>query len=72
MSKTVAITDLQPDVIELLENREEVLVLKDGKPFAKVVPIADRPRKSLEELRALGGEVVGDIVEPLEEWDTTK
>jgi hypothetical protein len=27
---------------------------------------------TLEELRALGGRVVGDIVEPLEEWDMTK
>jgi antitoxin (DNA-binding transcriptional repressor) of toxin-antitoxin stability system len=72
MSKTVAITELQPDVVEMLENREEVLVLKDGEPFAKVVPIIKRPPKTLEEIRARGVKILGDIVEPLDDWGMTE
>lgn len=77
MSKTVAVAEFQEHSIELLEEmvekQDEVVVLKDGKPWAKVIPIPSAPiQRDLESIRALGGRVLGDIVEPLEEWDMMK
>ena len=77
MAKTVAVAEFQAHPLELLEeaaeNQEEVVVVKDGKPIGKLVPIETTPRpRTIEELRALGGRILGDIVEPLEEWDMTK
>ena len=76
MSKTVAAAEFQAHSLELLEevseSQEEVVVLKDGKPIGKLVPISDERRRSLEALR---GSVVilGDIVEPFDdEWDAMK
>jgi prevent-host-death family protein len=76
MSKTVGAAEFEAHPLELLEevaeNQEELVVLKDGKPIGKLVPIEPRKTLTLEELRGLGGRVLGDIVEPLEEWDMTK
>jgi prevent-host-death family protein len=73
MSKTVAATEFPPTVVEFLEevaqHREEVIVMKDGRELARVVPAADRRRRTLEELRAEGVKILGDIVEPIGEWE---
>jgi prevent-host-death family protein len=38
-----------------------------------VEPLEDeRPRKTLEQMRAEGVKILGDIVEPMEKWDMTK
>ena len=77
MSRTVAAAEFEAHALELLEDvtkkQEEVVILKDGKPIGKLVPIKS-PRKpmTLEGLRQLGGRVVGDIVEPLDDWDMMK
>jgi prevent-host-death family protein len=72
MAKTVAAEEFEAHSLELLEEvaekQEEVVVLKDGRPIGKLVPMA----MTLDELRSLGGRVLGDIVEPLDEWDMTK
>jgi prevent-host-death family protein len=76
MSKTVAAAEFQARPLELLEevaaNQEEVVILKDGKPLARVMPIEPRRPMTLEELRSLGGEIHGDLIEPLYEWDAAK
>lgn len=73
MSKTVAAAEFEAHPLELLEEvaetRVEVVVLKEGKPLAKLVPLIGRPRKTLEEMRAAGVKILGDIEEPLAEWD---
>jgi prevent-host-death family protein len=77
MAKTVAADEFQAHPLELLEEatekQEEVIVLKNGKPIGRLTPIETTTHpKTIEELRALGGRILGDIVEPLDEWDMTK
>ncbi|MFL6248078.1 MAG: type II toxin-antitoxin system Phd/YefM family antitoxin [Thermoanaerobaculia bacterium] len=77
MSKTVAAAEFQAHSLELLEEvaakqEESLIVMKDGKTLAKVVPVQERPRKSLEQMRAEGVKILGDIIEPIAEWDMTR
>jgi prevent-host-death family protein len=76
MSKTVAIAEFQTHSLELFEEvaatQQEVVVVKEGEPLAKVIPVGARPRKTLEQMRAEGVKFLGDIIEPLEDWDMTK
>ena len=76
MSKTVAADEFQAHSLELLEEvaetQEEVVVLRDGKPLGRLVPMYRRPPMTLEELRSLGGRILGDIEEPMGEWDMMK
>jgi prevent-host-death family protein len=76
MSRTVAAAEFEAHPLELLEDvtkkQEEVVILKDGKPIGKLVPIESPRPLTLEELRQLGGRVIGDIVEPLDDWDMMK
>jgi antitoxin (DNA-binding transcriptional repressor) of toxin-antitoxin stability system len=76
MSKTVAAAEFQEHPLDLLEEaaekQEELLILKDGKPLGTFVPSPDLPiRRSLEALRGSVA-ILGDIMEPLGEWDLTK
>jgi antitoxin (DNA-binding transcriptional repressor) of toxin-antitoxin stability system len=76
MSKTVAVAEFEAHALELLEEaaerQEEIVVIRGGKAIGKLAPMTGSRPMTLDELRALGGRVVGDIVEPLEEWDMTK
>jgi antitoxin (DNA-binding transcriptional repressor) of toxin-antitoxin stability system len=88
MSKTVAAADVTAHLLELLEEaankQEEFVILQDGKPIGKIVPMKsaeaarevdewdERPRKTLEEMRAEGVKTRGDIIEPILEWDMSK
>jgi antitoxin (DNA-binding transcriptional repressor) of toxin-antitoxin stability system len=77
MSKTVAAAEFQEHPLELLEEaaakQEELVVLKNGKPLGTFVPpLSERPRKTLDEMRAEGVKILGDIMEPVLEWDMTK
>jgi antitoxin (DNA-binding transcriptional repressor) of toxin-antitoxin stability system len=76
MAKTVAAAEFEAHPLELLEeaaeNHEEVVVLRDGKAIGKLVPMDTPGAITLAELRALGGRVLGDIVEPLDDWDMMK
>ena len=76
MSKTVGAAEFEAHPLELLqeaaEKHEEIVVVSEGKAIGKLAPMTPPRPMTLEELRALGGRVVGDIVEPLEEWDMTK
>lgn len=48
---------------------EELVVTRDGEPIARLVPIGGTGRRlTLAELRH-SGRVVGDILEPVDEWD---
>ena len=82
MSKTVAAEEFEAHFIEMLEEvaekQEEVVLVKDGRPLARVVPMspaADLPHgrhRTLEELRG-SVTILGDIVEPFDdEWDCMK
>jgi prevent-host-death family protein len=75
MAKTVTAPDFEAHCLALIdevaEKREEVTIVKDGKPLAKVVPVTPRFR-TLEELRG-SVKILGDIVEPIDvEWDVEK
>ena len=80
MSKTVSVANFAANVdavlAEIAEKQEEVVVMRDGRPVARVVPIAsqiaNQRRRTLERLRG-SVTVFGDIVGPLdEEWDANK
>lgn len=79
MTKTVAAAEFEAHSLELLDEvattREEVVVTKEGKPVAKLVPavsLEELRRPALERLRG-SVKILGDIVEPLdEEWDVMK
>lgn len=69
MSKTVSAAEFEARALELLEEVAatgiDVVILKDGKPLAKIAPLVSRPRKTLEEMRAAGVKILGDIEEPI-------
>ncbi|HYH05934.1 MAG TPA: type II toxin-antitoxin system prevent-host-death family antitoxin [Thermoanaerobaculia bacterium] len=71
MSKTVAVAEFEAHSVavlqEVAQSQEEVVVVDNGKPLAKVVPVTWDRRMTLEELRAAGGRILGDITQPLEE-----
>jgi prevent-host-death family protein len=84
MSKTVAAEEFEAHSLELLEEvaekQEEVVVLKDGRPIGKLVPMTrttsdELPRRRHRTLEELRGSVtiLGDIVEPFDDdWDCMK
>ena len=60
---------------EVQARRESVLVTKNGKPVAKLVPVDVQEVDPLAIFRFGKGKIVGDIVspiEPLEAWDEFK
>lgn len=72
MAKSVPTDEVQTHLLDLLKEHTEFVITKDGEPVARVVPIAEpRRRLTLEELRR-SGRVVGDILEPVDEWDVEK
>lgn len=76
MAKTVTAPDFEAHCLALIdevaEKHEEVTIVKDGKPLAKVVPVTGSRMRTLEELRR-SGKILGDIVEPIDvEWDVEK
>lgn len=73
MAKSVPADEVQTHLLDLLEEHTEFVITKDGEPVARVVPIAERQRRrlTLEELRR-SGRIVGDILEPIDEWDVEK
>lgn len=73
MAKTIPLAEVEAHALELVnevaEKQEEVVILVDGEPRAKIVPMTRR-LMTLEELRAHGVTIRGDIVEPLYgDWD---
>jgi prevent-host-death family protein len=70
MTTTVAVDDLDlQDILEKVEkHHEEVVITRDGEPFARITPV--------ESLRGpMYGRIqfLGDIVEPLDEdWDANR
>jgi antitoxin (DNA-binding transcriptional repressor) of toxin-antitoxin stability system len=80
MTRTVAAAEMKEHFDELLEElaetQEEVVVLRDGKPFMKVTPLvaASQRRITVEEFRRrYPVKILGDIMEPMDdEWDCMK
>jgi prevent-host-death family protein len=73
MSKTVQMSELGPEfaaiVDQVTEGQEELVVTKDGRTIAKVVPIGDLLHSPM------AGSVLfeGDIISPIdEEWDAAR
>ena len=57
---------------EVKMKREEVVVTKNGKPYAKLVPLDEQDEDPLAVFRFGEGRIVGDILAPadaLEDWD---
>ena len=60
---------------EVKMKREEVVVTKNGKPYAKMVPLDEQDEDPLAVFRFGQGRIVGDILAPvdaLEDWDAEK
>ena len=60
---------------EVKMKREEVVVTKNGKPYAKMVPLDEQDEDPLAVFRFGRGRIVGDILAPvdaLEDWDAEK
>ena len=77
MTKTVPAAEFEENVHALLEDvserGDEVLLTKDGRAFAKLVPIHVH-RPNIESLRG-SAVTLGDIVSPAfdeDEWDVNK
>lgn len=73
MSKTVTVADLAANLDALLdevaEKQEEVVITRDGKAVAKVMPMADEKRGPMYGTIRFHG----DIVEPLDpDWDADR
>lgn len=73
MSKTVAAEESSLPALlqEIANSQEEILVTADGITIAKLVPVPQRPLRSLEWFRA-NTTILGDIMEPLDEWECEK
>jgi antitoxin (DNA-binding transcriptional repressor) of toxin-antitoxin stability system len=74
MQKEISVAEFVARPMDFLEEvfrtREEIVIVRDGKPIGRLIPIPiPHSTMTLEELRSLGGKVLGDIVEPLEECD---
>jgi antitoxin (DNA-binding transcriptional repressor) of toxin-antitoxin stability system len=71
MAKTIP-AEIPVRLLDVIDDAD-VVITKAGQVIARVVPIDHRPRRhlTLEELRA-AGRVVGDILEPVDEWDVEK
>jgi prevent-host-death family protein len=71
-ARTISADEVQAHLLDLLEEHAEFVITKDGEPVARVVPITEsRRRLTLEELRR-SIRIVGDIMEPVDEWDVEK
>ena len=72
MAKSVTADEARTHLLDLLNEHTEFVITKDGEPVARVVPI-EEPRRllTLEELRN-SMRIVGDIMEPVDDWDVEK
>jgi prevent-host-death family protein len=60
---------------EVKMKREEVVVTKNGKPYAKMIPLDEQDEDPLAVFRFGRGRIVGDILAPVdavEDWDAEK
>jgi len=78
MTKSVPAADFKENADTLLdgviEHGDEVLLTRDGRPVAKVVPVSrfEARQRYLQSMRGTI-RILGDIVTPLEdEWDCMK
>ena len=74
--KTITIRDLRqrwPEVEAVLQAEDEIIVTRDSKPVAKLVPVDDEPLVSLFGYLKGRTQIVGDIVTPTGiAWDAEK
>ena len=77
--KTMAAGKFKAQCLAVLDEvkmkREEVVVTKNGKPYAKMVPLDEQDEDPLAVFRFGQGRIVGDILAPadeLEDWDSLK
>jgi prevent-host-death family protein len=60
---------------EVQAKREPVVITKNGKPVAKMVPIESKEENPLAVFRFGAGKIIGDVVSPIadvEDWDSLK
>lgn len=73
MAKSITATELATHLADVLgdmaKNGEEIVVTSDGHAIMKMVPLTERPPRTLESLRS-SLHILGDIEESTEqEWD---
>jgi len=55
---------------QVKENREEVIIIKNGKPVAKLVPVEEKQSGSLFGFMKGSVKINGDIIAPIDEkWN---
>jgi antitoxin (DNA-binding transcriptional repressor) of toxin-antitoxin stability system len=71
MAKTIP-AEIPIRLLDVIDD-VDIVITKAGEAIARVVPIDAPPRRhlTLEELRA-AGRVVGDILDPVDEWDVER
>lgn len=60
---------------EVQAKREPVVITKNGKPVAKMVPVESDEENPLAVFRFGSGKIIGDVVSPivhLEDWGSLK
>lgn len=74
MGARVPIVDFEADCLHLLEKvaqkRRPIIITREGKPIAKLVPIAEEPI-DLFGYMAGTAKICGDIIEPIEDVEWT-
>lgn len=58
---------------QVAESHQEIVITKRGKPIAKLVPVEDKPLKPLFGSMAGTGEILGDIISPIDvKWEANE
>jgi antitoxin (DNA-binding transcriptional repressor) of toxin-antitoxin stability system len=77
MTKTISAEQFEQNVrtfLDAVQQGDEVIIERDGRSVARMVPTQRRPRRSLEEMRG-SVKILGDIVGPVndpEDWEAMK
>ncbi len=76
MTKTMKASECKAKFLGVLDDvaskRERVIVTKNGKPVAEIVPFVEKPRTLLGAMKG-SVTILGDIMSPIDvEWDALK
>jgi prevent-host-death family protein len=76
MTKTMKASECKAKFLGVLDEveatRQRVIVTKNGKPVAEIVPFVEKPRTLLGAMKG-SVTILGDIISPIDvEWDALK
>ena len=75
--KTIKASEFKAKCLKLMdevaESGEPLVITKHGKPVAQLTPVPAEQRKSLFGLHKGQGEILGDIISPIDvEWEAMR